>query len=140
MLEIENKTPPTPDDVVGAENVLGRPLPEPYRSWLLVTGGGYVNDLEMPAPGGAGVLQELFDPSQLAMNYGAGFAEAVPAAYVVVGDGAGGAVCLQLVGDGSGSVHWADYDLGLQTLADGESSEEIMSALAPDWDAFLAAF
>jgi hypothetical protein len=143
LITVDPKGQVTDADITTAEAALPEPLPEPYRSWLKITGGGYVQDLEMPHPGGAGVLQEFLGPSELPRVYGRGFAVSVPRHYVVVGDGSGGGVAIQLSEPGRGRICWADYDKAIALYDNGqigqdEATELIMAELATDWDAFLA--
>ena len=67
-----------------------------------------------------------------------GFSATIPSEYVMVGYGPGCGVCLCLaVGRNYGSVWLADFDLANDIVPEGQTSEEIMMKLAPDWDTFL---
>ncbi|WP_225728339.1 MULTISPECIES: SMI1/KNR4 family protein [unclassified Nocardia] len=143
MIAIQPKGAVGESVVADAEAMLDTTLPEPYRAWLTANGGGYTSTLEMPAPGGEGVLEEFLSPTELARNYGRGFAVSVPKEYVVIGDGAGGGVAIRLTEPGRGRIYWADYDKAIQLYDDGlieetDPTEQIMEEIAAGWNEFLA--
>lgn len=145
MIETIIRGPVNETEIELAEASVGQPFPEPFRSWLAATGGGSVRpELDMPRPHDAGILSEFLSPDEIASLRGNGFSVAVPARYLVVADvGSGGAIAVVLEGADRGHVYWADYDkhqdlFDAGTVNEDESTERIMSELAPDWDEFLA--
>lgn len=98
----------------------------------------------MPIQGGAGLLQQLDGPAEIASRYrDGGFSTFVPREYVTLSADGGGALAIRITEPGRGKVYWADYDRAIELYDDGvieagEATEQIVSELAPDWDAFLA--
>ncbi|QNG24883.1 SMI1/KNR4 family protein [Rhodococcus triatomae] len=136
FVEIDGPVPES--DVIAAEDKIGHPLPEPYRTWLLHHGGVQVDDMAMPTPDGNGVLLTFDRPYDLAHLYRRGFNTWIPPEYLAISGGAGGAVCIRLVGPDTGAIYWADYDITLELgLDEDEYSEDIMTHLTDDWNTFL---
>ncbi|QNG19205.1 SMI1/KNR4 family protein [Rhodococcus triatomae] len=130
--------PATEPDIAAVENKIGHRLPEPYRTWLLQHGGAQVDDMAMPTPDGHGALLEFDRPYDLAYFYRHGANAWIPPEYLAVGGGAGGAVCIRLVGPDTGAIYWADYDITLELgLDEDEYSEDIMTRLTDNWNTFL---
>jgi len=132
------------DQLVDAEGSLGVELPAPYRSFLATVGGGHTGDLEVPGTDGMGVLQELYSATDLVARNAsdareAGFAVSVPREYLLIGEGAGGALCLQVTGEDRGSVWWADFDLAGE-YEDEDPHQDVMIRLAGTFDEFLELF
>ncbi|QNG19206.1 hypothetical protein G4H71_19145 [Rhodococcus triatomae] len=94
--------------------------------------------MPMPTPDGNGVLLTFTRPQELAGRYRTRFNEWVPPEYLAISGGAGGAVCIRLVGPDTGAIYWADYDITLELgLDEDEYSEDIMTHLTDDWNTFL---
>ena len=137
-MNITENGPASEESVHAIERRIGDLLPDEYRTWLLKTGGGAVEECPMPTIGGTGVLSWLFDPAFVEGNYLNGFAASYPAHYLAVGAGSGGSVCIRF-GDGDrGAVYWASDDLANAILVDGEVSENIMLRIADGWEQFLS--
>lgn len=133
--------PETEQRLTQAEQDLDLRMPDPYRRFLLEFGGSKVSTT-VPDTGG-GYLQELFDVDDLIeWNTDArqfGFPAYIPATYLMVGHGSGGAPCIRMTGEDQGSVWWADFDKAGE-YEEEEPRDEIMIRLADDFDTFLAQF
>lgn len=139
-LSLKRPNGPTSEErLAQLETELGLCLPADYRAFLAETGGGWIGeDLPIPGTDGNGLLNELRGVDDLPKaQQRSGFNELVPAGYLIVGRGAGGALTIRLEGAKAGSVWWADYDQGELIGAEGPT-EDVMRRLSGSWDMFLA--
>ena len=128
------------EDIKELERLIKRPLPEMFRVWISQHGGADVRpELPIPDETGNALLSVFLSVDQIISSHGAkgSFSETVPANFIVVGEGPGGAVCLRVDNSEFGSVWFADYDLAGETLAEGERYMSIMSKIADNWEEFL---
>lgn len=138
-LTLQRKNGPVPDErITQTEQTLGVHFPAGYRSFLASTGGGSTGaNLVIPGTERNGLLDRLYGIDRLPRaQERIGFNEIVPERYLLVGDGAGGALA---VDSGDGSVWWADWDKGEELGVTGPS-QDVMLRLADDFNAFLALF
>lgn len=137
---IEPRNSPAVSEMEVLEHDLPAPLPADYRRWLEKTGGAYLlEDLVIPDSNGNAILQEILSPRQVWANYpGTGESSSIPLQFLMIGYGAGGAICIQLAKRDYGSIWFADFDLASSILEDGQRSMEIMSPVANNWVEFLA--
>jgi hypothetical protein len=130
--------PITEEQIAEAEDKLGVRIPETYRSFLRSTdGGALAESYVVPESGGSGLIEEFWDINSLVQMQHAGFNEVIPHDYIAVASGGGGAACVKVTGDDTGSVWWADYDHAEEMDAE-EPTEEVMTKLANDFDTFMA--
>jgi hypothetical protein len=129
--------PVSEERVAEAEGKLGVRIPETYRSFLRSTdGGALAESYVVPESGGSGLIEEFWDLDGLVEMQHVGFNEVIPFDYITVASGGGGAACVKVTGDDAGSVWWANYDYAERIEAE-EPTEEVMTKLADDFDAFL---
>jgi hypothetical protein len=137
MPELRQKGPVTEQQIADAERKLGIRLPETYRSFLRSTGGGSLAEsYVLPQYGGSALIKQFWDIDSLVEMQHAGFSEVIPHDYIAVAVGGGGAACVKVTGEDTGSVWWADYDQAEMIDAE-EPTEEVMTKLADDFDSFL---
>lgn len=121
-----------------AERAIGVKFPVRYRQFLLSSGGAMVSTTVPNTSGG--YLHEFFDVDDL-IEWNThmrtfGFGSYVPAEYLLVGGGSGGAPCIKTTGEDVGSVWWADFDRAGGIPAEGPT-ESIMKRLADSLDDLL---
>jgi hypothetical protein len=121
------------------EATIGTRLPEPYRSWILLTGGGTLQHrIVIPGTDDNGLLNKIDAPS--ALNLLAQLEthqQLIPSDYLVIAQGHGGSLTVRTARDDHGSIWWADFDKA-DELEIEEPSDEIMLRLADDFTTFLA--
>jgi hypothetical protein len=138
---------PSPQDLGQVRSRLAAelpaPLPDSFTRWLAIHGGSSVRPpIRMPDDGGSAELASFFTAGEIVSNYrglSGGVSEVIPLEFVLVGQGRGGGVCLNLSPADYGSVWFADFALAVRILPDDDTrSPDIMFRLFDDWDAFLA--
>ena len=149
MIEYEAEGPVAEEDIEELEVRLGLALPEDYRTWLKETNGAHVDSLGVEnglVNSFVGVLDDDSEGglAQRQEQRQGSFGGWVPAEYLLVSYGAGGAVCLKVEEPDRGSVWWADYDAGAELAPEGDRAFDplpvILSRLADNWSQFISGY
>lgn len=121
------------------ETTIRTRLPEPYRSWILRTGGGTLERrIVIPGTDDNGLLNKINGPGDLdLLSRLETHQQLIPEDYLVIAQGHGGSLTVRIAPDDHGSIWWADFDKA-DELEIEEPSDEIMLRLADDFGAFLA--
>ncbi|NKY20790.1 SMI1/KNR4 family protein [Tsukamurella spumae] len=125
--ENDGLVPWTPEQVQEVEEQIG-PLPQEYRDFVLAVGTGDFSPRVVPS---AGIIVDGFLSPLYVANRGGGFDAWVPAEYVPVVSGSGGALAIKT---GTGEVFIANYDRGVDLGLEDDPSEEIMSRFLDSWN------
>lgn len=137
-LNIEARDPATDEQVTLAEFRLGFRLPAAYRNWLKITNGcGVRPGTAVIEPRGTGFLSDFAPVERLPNLRREEATHAVPASYLVISLGDGGAVAIKAKGDDTGSVWWVDLDRARSVEGWGTASHEFMIRLADNWYSYL---